>query len=96
MALLGKDPRWYSIRSIRPGLSTTADRYHMPEVFLRASGSWKGNAMELYRKDRLPEVQACFERHWDATPIQILPPTPGNKLSLPLLQPSQLILKTLN
>ena len=32
----------------------------MPEVFLRASGGWRGNAMEIYRKDRLPSLQARF------------------------------------
>ena len=32
----------------------------MPEVFLRATGGWKGNAVELYRKDRLPKVQGQF------------------------------------
>ena len=60
MALLGKDPLWYGLRSIRQGASTMADRLNMPEVFLRASGSWKGNALELYRKDRLPEEQERF------------------------------------
>ena len=32
----------------------------MPELFLRASGGWKGNALERYRKDRLPTEQARF------------------------------------
>ena len=58
MTSLGKDPRWYSLRSIRQ--STAADKLHMPEVFMRASGCWKGDALEIYRKDRLPEVQARF------------------------------------
>ena len=37
-----------------------ADRLRMPQVFLRASGSWKGNALELYQKDYLPEEQKGF------------------------------------
>ena len=60
MQELGKDPRWYSLRSIRQGASTTACAMEMPEVFLRATGGWKGNALELYRKDRLPSVQRQF------------------------------------
>ena len=32
----------------------------MLEVFLRASGAWRGKAMELYRRDRLPAEQARF------------------------------------
>ena len=32
----------------------------MPELFLRASGGWRGNALERYRKDRLPTEQARF------------------------------------
>ena len=32
----------------------------MPEVFLRASGGWKGDAIELYRKDRLSAAQEVF------------------------------------
>ena len=60
MQELGKDPRWYSLRSIRQGASTTACEMNMPEVFLRATGGWKGNAVELYRKDRLPKVQGQF------------------------------------
>ena len=60
MQELGKDPRWYSLRSIRQGASTTACEMEMPEVFLRATGEWKGNAVELYRKDRLPRVQGQF------------------------------------
>ena len=73
MASLGKDPRWYSLRSIRQGSSTTADRLCMPEVFLRASGSWKGDALELYRKDRLPEEQARFADLLGSNPSQRLP-----------------------
>ena len=60
MAELGKDPRWYSIRSIRQGGTSTACEVQMPELFLRASGGWKGNALERYRKDRLPIEQARF------------------------------------
>ena len=32
----------------------------MPEVFLRATGGWKGKALERYRKDRLPAAQSQF------------------------------------
>ena len=60
MRELGKDPRWYSLRSIRQGASTTADQMEMPEVFLRATGGWKGKALERYRKDRLPAAQGQF------------------------------------
>ena len=60
MRELGKDPRWYSLRSIRQGASTTADKMEMPEVFLRATGGWKGKALERYRKDRLPAAQGQF------------------------------------
>ena len=60
MTELGKDPRWYSIRSIRQGGSSTACEVEMPELFLLASGRWKGNALERYRKDRLPTEQARF------------------------------------
>ena len=60
MRELGKDPRWYSLRSIRQGASTTADKMEMPEVFLRATGGWKGKALERYRKDRLPAAQSQF------------------------------------
>ena len=60
MTEMGKDPRWYSIRSIRQGGTSTACEVEMPELFLRASGGWKGNAMERYRKDRLPIEQARF------------------------------------
>ena len=60
MRELGKDPRWYSLRSIRQGASTTADKMEMPEVFLRAIGGWKGKAQERYRKDRLPAPQSQF------------------------------------
>ena len=60
MAALGKDPRWYSLRSIRQGAASTACEMDMPEVFLRASGAWRGKAMELYRRDRLPLEQARF------------------------------------
>ena len=58
MAALGKDPRWYSLRSIRQGAASTACEINMPEVFLRASGAWHGKAMELYRRDCLPLEQA--------------------------------------
>ena len=60
MSNLGKNPRIYSLRSIRQGATTKADATDMPEVFLRASGGWKGRALERYRKDRLPEVQEVF------------------------------------
>ena len=60
MSELGKDPRWYSIRSIRQGGSSSACELEMPELFLRASGGWKGNALERYRKDRLPTEQERF------------------------------------
>ena len=73
MASLGKDPRWYSPRSIHKGASTTADRLCMPEVFLRASGGWKGDALELYRKDRLPEEQARFANALGSHSAQNLP-----------------------
>ena len=56
----GKEPRWYSIRSIRQGGSSTACEVEMPELFLLASGRWKGNTLERYRKDRLPTEQARF------------------------------------
>ena len=62
MANLGKDPRLYSLRSIRQGSSTKATDAKMPEMFLRTSGGWKGNAMERYRKDQLPKEQAVFAR----------------------------------
>ena len=32
----------------------------MPELFLRASGGWRGNALERYRKDRLSTEQVRF------------------------------------
>ena len=57
---LNKNPLWYSLRSIRQGASTKACELKMPEIFLRASGGWKGDAMEVYRKDRLPAEQARF------------------------------------
>ena len=60
MTELGKNPLWYSLRSIRQGASTRACELKMPEVFLRASGGWRGDAMELYRKDRLPAEQERF------------------------------------
>ena len=60
MEELGRDPRIYSLRSIRQGASSMACEAKMPEVFLRASGGWKGDAMELYRKDRLPAAQEDF------------------------------------
>ena len=60
MTNLGKNPRIFGLRSIRQGATTTADATDMPEVFLRASGDWKGRAMERYRKDRLPEAQEMF------------------------------------
>ena len=60
MSELGKDPRCYSIRSIRQGGSSSACELEMPELFLRASGGWKGNALERYRKDRLPTEQERF------------------------------------
>ena len=60
MSNLGKNPRIYSLRSIRQGATTKADATDMPEVFLRASGGWKGRALERYRKDRLPEAQQVF------------------------------------
>ena len=86
MALLGKDPLWYGLRSIRQGASTMADRLHMPEVFLRASGSWKGNALELYRKDRLPEEQERFAdalgSHSPRNSSAISQPTPSLITSL--------------
>ena len=56
----GQNPHWYSLRSIRQGASTTADQMEMPEVFLRATGGWKGKALERYRKDRLPAAQGQF------------------------------------
>ena len=34
----------------------------MPEVFLRASGGWKGRAMELYRSERFIAEQAKFAK----------------------------------
>ena len=60
MEELGRDPRIYSIRSIRQGASSMACEAKMPEVFMRALGGWKGNAIELYRKDRLPAAQEVF------------------------------------
>ena len=60
MTDLDKNPLWYSQRSIRQGASTKACELKMPEIFLRASGGWKGDAMEVYRKDRLPTEQARF------------------------------------
>ena len=60
MMELGKNPLWYSLRSIRQGASTRTCELKMPEVFLRASGCWRGDAMELYRKDRLPPEQEMF------------------------------------
>ena len=62
MAYLGKDPRLYSLRSIRQGSSTKATDMKMPEIFLKTSGGWKGNALERYRKDQLPKEQAVFSR----------------------------------
>ena len=62
MANLGKDPRLFGLRSIRKGSTTTACEDNMPEVFLRASGGWKGRAMELYRSERFPTEQAKFAR----------------------------------
>ena len=38
MRELGKDPRWYSLRSIRQGESSTACECDMPDVFLKATG----------------------------------------------------------
>ena len=60
MTGLDKNPPWYSLRSIRQGASTKACELKKPEIFLRASGGWKGDAMEVYRKDRLPAEQAKF------------------------------------
>ena len=62
MANLGKDPRLFGLRSIRKGSTTTACENNMPEVFLRASGGWKGRAMELYRSERLITEQAKFAK----------------------------------
>ena len=62
MRSLGKDPLWYTLRSIRQGGTTAASHLKMPEVFLRANGGWKGEAMELYRRDQLPTLQGHFAR----------------------------------
>ena len=62
MAILGKDPRLFGLRSIRKGSTTTACEENMPEVFLRASGGWKGRAMELYRSERFTTEQAKFAK----------------------------------
>ena len=53
---------WWEVwvRTIRQGGSSTACEVEMPELYLRASGGWKGNALERYRKDRLPTEQARF------------------------------------
>ena len=59
---MGKDPRLFGLRSIRKGSTTTACEKNMPEVFLRASGGWKGRAMELYRSERFITEQAKFAR----------------------------------
>ena len=62
MADLGKNPKLYGLRSIRRGSTTNATDTRMPEVFLRASGGWKGRAMEVYREDCLPGEQQKFAR----------------------------------
>ena len=62
MADLGKKPKLYGLRSIRRGSTTNATDSKMPEVFLRASGGWKGRAMEVYREDCLPGEQQKFAR----------------------------------
>ena len=62
MANLGKDHRLYGLRSIRQGASTKATETKMPEMFLRTSGGWNGDAMERYRKDHLPKEQAVFAK----------------------------------
>ena len=62
MRLLGKNPLWYTLRSIRQGGTTAANMMRMPEVFLKASGGWKGESLELYRRDHLPPLQGRFAR----------------------------------
>ena len=62
MQSLGKDPRLFSLRSIRQGATTIAEETNMPREFIRTSGGWKGKAMARYRKDRLPANQECFAK----------------------------------
>ena len=75
MAYLGKDPRLYSLRSMRQGSSTKATDMKMPEMFLKTSGGWKDNALERYRKDQLPKEQALFSRALGRRPITKTPDT---------------------
>ena len=59
---IGKNPALYGLRSIRQGASTRARATKMPDIFLRASGGWKGRAMDAYSKDCLPGHQKQFAR----------------------------------
>ena len=60
MADIGKKPELYGLRSIRQGATCRTQDTNMPEIFLRASGGWKGRAMEAYSKDCLPVEQKRF------------------------------------
>ena len=63
MEELGKNPLWYKLRSFRQGASLAADEMEMPELFLRASGGWKSNAIHIYRQERLPGLQGHFAKN---------------------------------
>ena len=63
MSDLGKNPKWYTLRSFRKGASVEADEMEMPEGFLRASGGWKSDAINIYREERLPRLQNLFAKN---------------------------------
>ena len=73
MADIGKKPELYGLRSIRQGATCRAQDTNMPEIFLRASGGWKGRAMEAYSKDCLPVDQKRFAAKLGQiqTPVEI-------------------------
>ena len=63
MEQLGKNPKWYTLRSFRQGATVEACDMKMPEEFVRASGGWKSEAMYVYRKERLPGLQNVFAKN---------------------------------
>ena len=75
MTEIGKKPELYGLRSIRQGATSRAQDTQMPEIFLRASGGWKGRAMDAYSKDCLPGEQQRFAKGLG----QIQAPTPLRK-----------------